>query len=183
MKDKNVKLCHANIALIGFMGAGKTTIGRLLSDKTGMLCIDSDEEIEKITKIPIPAIFQIYGDGYFRRLEQEFCNKIVPILKNTVISTGGGIVLNKKNIDMLRLHSNVFYLKSSPQKLYSRLKDDTSRPVLQTDDKLEAIKKLLADREPFYESCAHHVVDTDELDSSEIVKTILTVCSRDTTTE
>jgi len=175
MEDNDEVFCRTNIALIGFMGAGKTTVGKFLSYKTKMSHIDSDEEVEKISKMPIPMIFQKYGDRHLRLLEQDFCSGILPTLTNTVISTGGGIILNQKNIEMLRLYSKVFYIKSSPQKLYSRLKDDISRPLLQTYDKMDAIKTLLADREPLYEICAHHVINTGELEVFKIAEIILSI--------
>ncbi|MCL2376314.1 MAG: shikimate kinase [Defluviitaleaceae bacterium] len=153
----------SRIALIGFMGAGKTSVSQALSQLNGIKFIDMDAEIEKTTQMPIPHIFDKYGEGHFRCLEHEFCQQI-PFMDDVIIATGGGCILDSKNRDILRDNAWVVYLKASPATILARIGDDTSRPLLFGGDKLSKITALLAEREPLYLQTAHFTIETDGMD-------------------
>lgn len=171
---------NKNFALIGFMGCGKTTIGRALSYKLNRRLIDCDAEIEKIAGMNTNAIFESYGEAYFRRLEQEFIESLnTDAVQNAIISTGGGVVKNKINIDNLRKNCIIIYLKVSPQKIHRNLLYNSSRPLLNVPDKLLRITELLNEREPLYISSAHIIIDCDLLTPAQTVtKIIKRVCGK-----
>lgn len=149
-----------NIVLVGFMGCGKSTIGKVLSYKLNAQFLDTDTQIQKDMKMAITDIFANYGEEYFRMLERNLC-KLIAVNEPLIVATGGGIIKNKANLDALKVNGSIFYIKSSPEKIYSNIKNDTSRPLLNgTSDKLKRIKELLEERAPLYESCADFVVDT-----------------------
>ena len=154
------------------MGAGKTTIGRLVAKRLSNDFYDSDHEIESRTGANIPWIFEIEGEEGFRKREAivvaELCG-----LDNIVLSTGGGVVLNQENCKLLKDNGVVIYLKSSAEKLLKRIQADKRRPLLQTDDKLGRIRDILKEREPMYESLADEVIMTDLQTVNQIVKQIL----------
>lgn len=160
-----------NIALIGLMGSGKTTIGNLLAQKLNMDFVDIDAEIEKKEKNTISEIFAQKGESFFRELEtqalKEFSTKL-----NQIISTGGGSVQNSENLELLRKNYTVIYLKTRPEVLFKRLKDDVSRPLLQNPDPLATLKELLKKREGNYRK-ADIIVCTDTKRTDEIVNEII----------
>ncbi|MCL2397776.1 MAG: shikimate kinase [Defluviitaleaceae bacterium] len=162
---------NGNIALIGLMGAGKTSVAQKIAALASMPLLDMDAEIEKTTKMTAAEIFACHGEKYFRRLEHELCQKIAG-LHHTIISTGGGIVLDSRNICTLRKFATVFYLKASPAKLATNIRADNTRPLLANKDKPAALTVLLAQREPLYHQAAHHIVDTEYLDISAIAAKI-----------
>jgi len=152
-----------HIYLIGFMGAGKTTIGKKLAAKLNRTFIDLDEIIEKESCLAIPVIFEKYGESYFRKLETE-CLIQVSQTKNKIIATGGGIVLFDKNRIIMIKTGYTIYLSWSPRILYHRIKKSTHRPLLNginNNELLHYIEKLLDERRPFYEK-ADYVVYGDE---------------------
>ena len=161
-----------NIILCGFMGCGKSTVGKSLSQKLGYDFIDLDEFIENLQKMTISNIFEKYGESGFRKLETEAISEITKS-KNCVISLGGGAVLNPENVDIIKSNGKLFFLNISANEVYNRLKDDTSRPLLQTDDKLTAITTLLSKRLPIYESVADVKIDVDSKNTEDIVKEIV----------
>ncbi|MDR2183469.1 MAG: shikimate kinase [Clostridiales bacterium] len=152
-----------NIALIGFMGVGKTTIGRLLAPLVAMDFVDADTEIEKKAQMPIPHIFEQYGEGRFRCLEYEFYREVMPSIQNTVIATGGGAVLDARIRAILRENALVVYLVALPETIFARIGGDGNRPVLSGDDKLAQITALLAERDALYRQTCHVVVDSNNL--------------------
>ncbi len=161
-----------NIFLIGPMGAGKTTIGRQVAKKLSYQFYDSDHEIEKRTGVNIPLIFELEGEDGFRKRESQVISELV-LLKNIVLSTGGGSVLDQENRNALQNNGYVIYLKSTAEKLYKRTAGDKRRPLLQTDDRLSKIKNILTEREPIYLSVANEVIDTHELGIKQITEKIL----------
>ncbi len=161
-----------NIFLIGPMGAGKTTIGRQLARKLSYNFYDSDYEIEKHTGADISLIFELEGEEGFRKRESQVLSELV-IFENIVLSTGGGSVLDPLNRKVLKENGIVIYLKSSAEKLYKRTADDKRRPLLQTDDRLSKIKKILDEREPIYIALADEVIDTQDLTIKQIIQKIL----------
>ena len=163
----------SNIALIGFMGTGKTVVGRLLAEKLGKSFLELDKLIEQKAGKTIPEIFQQDGEITFRELEIEATGDVAK-RKNTVIACGGGIVLNQINIDRLRKHSVVVYLMASPEVILKRTSSDKDeRPLLVAEDKAAEVKRLLKFRRPFYERGADITVDTSGLDVTAVAAQII----------
>ncbi|MEQ8288265.1 MAG: shikimate kinase AroK [Gammaproteobacteria bacterium] len=161
-----------NIIFIGPMGAGKTTIGRLVAKRLDKDFYDSDHEIESRTGADIPWIFEIEGEEGFRKRETTIITELCE-LENIVLSTGGGVILSQDNCKQLKDNGIVIYLKSSAEKLLKRIQTDKRRPLLQTDDKLGRIRDILKEREPMYESLADEIIMTDRQTVNQIVKQIL----------
>jgi shikimate kinase len=160
------------IILVGMMGAGKTTIGKLLSNQLGFNFIDLDRKIEEKSGVKINTIFEIEGEEGFREREYLALNEALAEEK-VVISTGGGIVV--KDINRSLIHKSeamVVYLKASLDILVGRLKNDKTRPMLDKDNKLLSLQKLLSEREPFYENLADFIIDTSHLKTNDVLKTI-----------
>ncbi len=149
-----------NVVLIGFMGSGKTFIGRILAQKLGFSFMDMDGEIECSQRMKISDIFARFGEQEFRRIESDTLLSMQN-LDRYVISTGGGVVVKQENRPLLKKIGVVVWLKTTPEKVYQRVKDDTSRPLLQVDDPLAKIKELMDYREDFYRQSADIVVDSD----------------------
>ena len=162
-----------NIALIGFMGVGKTAAGKVLAQKLNKKFVEMDALIEQKAEKSIPEIFQQDGETAFRELEIEV-TKEVSQGKNRVIACGGGVVLNKINIDRLKKEAVIIYLTASPEVIMRRISTvEGERPLLNTSDKALTIQELLAFREPFYERAADIKIDTTELDISAVVDQII----------
>ena len=161
-----------NIALIGFMGAGKTAAGRLLAKKLGKKLVEMDSLIELRAGKPIPDIFQEDGEVAFRRLEIEVTREVAGN-KNQVIACGGGVVLNRINIDRLKKGAVVVYLTASPEVILQRVSDDSSvRPLLENSNKALNIRELLKFRQPLYERAADIMIDTSGLDIETVAERI-----------
>ena len=153
------------------MGAGKTEVGRELSRLTGFTLIDADEEIIKAEGMPITEIFKQKGEPYFRDLETRAIKEISK-KKNLIISTGGGAVLRKENMDALREGGIIVCLMASPETILKRTGNDDTRPLLQVPDPLGMIKELLAERMPYYRQ-ADMTMDTGGKTPKEIAEEIL----------
>ena len=152
-----------NIALIGFMGTGKTAVGKALSEKLNKEFVEMDALIEQKAKKPIPDIFQQDGEVTFRELEINIAKEVAQ-RKNLVIACGGGIVLNKINIDRLRKESIIVYLTASPEIILRRVSGGKEiRPLLDVADPTSEIRELLKFRKPFYEQAADVQIDTSKL--------------------
>lgn len=146
------------VILVGFMGAGKTTVGQLLADKQHLPYYDIDEVIARDQQKSIPEIFDAYGESFFRELETA---KLADLLtKEGIISTGGGIILNEKNRQLLRASSSVYYLQTSPETFLERLKNDTSRPLIQQKSQSE-VAAIFRPRVPLYKAVSSFIVNTD----------------------
>jgi len=165
-----------NIVLTGFMGTGKSKIGRRLAKKLRMSYLDTDELIEERGKDSISAIFKKRGEEYFRRLETKVV-KEVALLDNYVISTGGGVVLREGNIRVLKKNAFIVCLFASPEVILKRTEGDEKRPLLKGDDRKERIEKLLAIRKSYYEK-ADLKIDTSTLDSKKVVEEIVKFLER-----
>lgn len=144
---------NKNIVLIGFMGCGKTTFGKKLSRYFRCNFIDTDKYIENKEHMTIPEIFAKKGEPYFRNLETEVCRE-VSNKKGIIIATGGGIIKNKENMNLLKKNGIVLYLKATPEHIYRNIEKDTSRPLLNGGDKMEKIRSLMQERIPTYEKYA-----------------------------
>ena len=163
---------RSNIFLVGLMGAGKTTIGRLLARKLGMQFIDSDHEIEARTGASIPWIFEIEGEQSFRRREAEVIRELTA-QPGIVLATGGGAILNPQSRQYLRERGTVIYLRASISSILQRTAHDKNRPLLQTADPRKKLEELMAQREPLYEELAHLIVDTGRTNVQSMVHMIL----------
>ncbi len=140
-----------NIVLTGFMGAGKTTVGRLLAARLGWNFIETDEMIERKTGMTISQIFDLHGEAYFRQKESEAVQELVRLPRgSSVISTGGGVVLRRDNISVLRRVGVIVYLEVSPEEAWQRLRDKKDRPLLQEGYAQERIRTLLQGRRVQY---------------------------------
>lgn len=162
------------IILVGMMGCGKTTISNELSKKLGIPCFDIDFIFEQNEKIKIVDFFKKYSQDEFRLKESLILKNILENSSNSIISTGGGIVLKKDNRDMIFNNDDFLsiYLKTSTNVIYDRIKDDKTRPLLLVDDPKTKIKEIIIKREQFY-SLAKKVIITDNKTVSDIVKEII----------
>ena len=146
-----------NIVLCGFMGSGKTVVGKELAKILGMKFVDTDELIEKEQGVAIKAIFAAHGEDYFRDLEYEMCKKVAE-MKNVVVSTGGGAMTFERNVEAIKNGSKVVFLDASFDVICERIGDSTSRPLF--SDKQKA-KQLYDERKDKYLAAADYVVDGD----------------------
>jgi len=170
-KVKNKIIPSKNVVLIGFMGCGKSTIGKYLSKKIEFDYLDVDKFIEEKHDHTINYIFNKYGEKYFRKIESEAIHEI-STNNNSVISTGGGVVKNQSNIDDLNQNGIIVYLKASVKQIIENIGDDLNRPLLQTENKHETITKLLEQRKDLYEKAAKVIVNVDGKSINEIVEEI-----------
>lgn len=148
-----------NIFLVGLMGAGKTTVGRLLARRLRLRFYDSDHEVERRCGVRIPIIFEIEGESGFRAREQQVLAELTA-LDGIVLATGGGAVVEEANRRQLMDRGTVVYLNARPEDLYERVRNDRNRPLLATPDPLARLRELHVARDPLYRSVADLVVDT-----------------------
>lgn len=161
-----------NIVLIGFMGTGKTTIGKRLAKVLNREFFDTDEDIEHVNCLSIPQIFSKYGEIRFRSEEILAVTRAVSKL-NRVIATGGGIVLQKPNTDTLKENGILILLKTKPQTIFDRIARKGNRPLLGKNITLEKITSILADRESIYNEAADFIIETDDYEYDQVVKNII----------
>jgi shikimate kinase len=148
-----------NIFLVGLMGAGKTSVGKLLARRMGKTFYDSDHEIERNTGVRIPVIFENEGEAGFRARESRMLAQLAK-MPDVVLATGGGAVLAEANRKLLSEHGTVVYLRASAHDLWQRTRHDRNRPLLQTADPLAKLTDLFAERDALYREVAHVIVDT-----------------------
>ena len=148
-----------NLALIGFMGTGKSSVGRLVADQLHFAYLDTDELIQSRTGRTIAEIFEKDGEPAFRKLEQQLVSELAA-RKRTVIATGGGLPTNPINLASLKTHALIVCLWASPEKIWERVRNQTHRPLLCHPDPRLKIRELLAVREPFYRQ-ADVLINTD----------------------
>ena len=148
-----------NIYLIGMMGAGKTTVGKLLARRLKLRFIDCDHEIEERCGVKIPLIFEIEGEPGFRSRESQVLAELTA-LDGVVLGTGGGAVLAEENRRRLCARGLVVYLRALPEDLYERVRHDRNRPLLATADPLVRLRQIYAERDPLYGSIADLTVET-----------------------
>ena len=157
------------IYLIGFMGAGKTTVGKALGRYMSVPVFDTDEVIERKEQLTINAIFEQYKEAYFRELETKILQEIPT--ENAVVTTGGGIVCKHENRIFLNNNGVVIFLYADEDEIVKRLEQDESRPLLKGDKK-EKIVELYGERLPIYKEAADYLIDTTGKEINEIVKEI-----------
>lgn len=162
------KLFNYNIVLIGFMGAGKSTISEFLKTAFAMDVIEMDQIIAEREGMSISDIFEVYGEQYFRDLETNLLIEMQS-RKNTVISCGGGVAMRERNVAEMKKNGRVVLLTASPETIYERVKDSNNRPVLNGRKNVQGISELMEQRREKYEAAADIVVNTDG-------KTVLQVC-------
>jgi len=162
---------NENIILVGLMGAGKSTIGRKLATLMQKEFYDSDRVIEERTGVDIATIFEIEGEQGFRDREEqviaELCEK-----KNIILATGGGVILRENNRKIMSQSGHVVYLKTTAELLYSRIRYDKTRPLMQTSSPINTLRKLLKEREPYYLEIADTIMPTAKQKVLVIVKRI-----------
>jgi shikimate kinase len=165
-----------SIALIGFMATGKSTVGKALKEYLGKnyKFLETDQLIIEMAGKSIPRIFSENGEARFREYEIEACRKAAK-LKKTVISCGGGIVLNKANIENLKQTCHIVLLTASPKEIYNRVMKDgkETRPVIDKEDPMKEIESALKQRELFYDISAEIVIDTTGKTIDEISREII----------
>lgn len=148
-----------NIYLVGLMGAGKSTVGRQLARRLKLDFYDSDRIIVEKTGVPIATIFEIEGESGFRNRETQVLEELSHH-DGCVIATGGGSLICPENRKIIAGSGCVIYLRTSAERLYSRIKHDQARPLMQTENPLQTLRDLLAEREPAYLEAADFVIRT-----------------------
>jgi shikimate kinase len=154
------------------MGAGKTTVGRMLARRLKLRFVDSDQEIEARCGVKIPVIFEIEGEAGFRAREAQAIAELTG-LDGIVLATGGGVVLAPENRRLLAERGTVVYLRATPEHLYERVRQDRNRPLLAAGNPLARLRELYRERDPLYRSIADLVVDTGRQSAQALVRGLL----------
>lgn len=162
--DKN-----RNIILIGYMGSGKSTVGRKAAKAVEYNFLDTDALIEKEEGMTISKLFEEKGEPYFREKETETIKRLIAEPKGNIIATGGGLPMKDGNAELLKELGTVIYLKAGTDTLMKRLSGDNARPLLKNGDLREKIETMLAIRGPVYEATADLVLQTDNMSFYEII--------------
>jgi len=160
-----------NIFFVGLMGAGKTTIGKLLAKKLKKTFYDTDHEIEKKLGVKVSVIFELEGEEGFRKRETQMIDELTN-KKDIILATGGGAVLNEENRRLLKERGKVIYLNAKPQNLAKRMAFDKDRPLLQQGNMLDTLNNLYEERHPLYLGVSSFVVDTGQQKTQTIINKI-----------
>ncbi len=160
-----------NIALTGFMGCGKTAVGRVVAKVSGFEFLDTDQFIEEHVGNTNPRIFEEQGEETFRRYEREVVVRLAE-RESTVIATGGGLLVNEQNMDTMKQYAMVFCLWASPDSIWRRVKDQSHRPLLQTENPRQRIIDLLEERKPAY-SRSDMLINTEYRSARDVANLIL----------
>ena len=161
-----------HIFLIGFMGAGKSTIAKTLVQKLGFPLIEMDEQIVKEQGMPISQIFEEKGEPYFRELETGLIRSLT-LDHPAVVSCGGGVAMRQVNVDSMKERGRIVFLTATPETIYGRVKNSTDRPILNGHMNVEYIAELMEKRRPMYEKAADLSVATDGRTKEEIADEII----------
>jgi len=161
-----------SLFLIGMMGAGKTTVGRLLARRCGFAFIDCDRELEARSGVSVATIFELEGEEGFRRREAALIDELTQP-PGLVLATGGGAILSEENRVHLRERGLVIYLRASVEEILRRTHKDRARPLLQAPDRRARIAQLLADRQRLYEETAHLIVQSGAGNPNRLVAKLL----------
>lgn len=161
-----------NIFLVGMMGAGKTTVGRVLAHRLQMRFVDTDKVLVERTGVPVATVFEIEGEEGFRRRESGVLAEAAEG-DNCVIATGGGAVLAAENRELMRCRGTVIYLRARVESLWHRMRHDTTRPLLATPDPRRTLEELVVARDPLYHDVAHLIVDTGAQSASTLVNRVI----------
>ena len=166
-----------NIILVGPMGAGKTTIGKQLAQQLGREFYDSDRVIEEHTGADIPLIFELEGEAGFRKREKNILADLVK-KNDIVLATGGGVVLDPDNRELLSKSGFVVYLNAPLSQLINRTSKDKNRPLLQTEDPKKKLEEILSVRDPLYRDVADEIIKTDVSPVRNVVKKIMALVKK-----
>ena len=161
-----------NVYLVGMMGAGKTTVGRLLARRLKMRFLDSDHEVEMRCGVKIPLIFDIEGEPGFRSREAQAIEELTR-LEGIVLATGGGAVLSGKNRERLASTGTVVYLRARPEDLCERVRHARNRPLLAKGDPLSRLRELFAERDPLYREVADIVMESGTQSVQSLTRNLL----------
>lgn len=161
-----------HVILIGFMGCGKSTVGYRLSYKLKKCLIDTDQLIENREGMSISEMFKQKGEGYFRQKETDCLRSLHRELGERIVSLGGGTPIREENREIIKSLGKVVYLKAAPDTIYSRVKHDTKRPLLQCENPRARIEALLRERDPIYESVADIVIKVDGKHIKQVVQEV-----------
>ena len=161
-----------NIFLVGMMGAGKTTLGRALAQRTGLEFVDTDRVLVQRTGVPVATIFEIEGEEGFRRRESGVIAELAA-RRGCVVATGGGAVLCAENRRAMRAAGTVIYLRARLESLWERTRHDSSRPLLATADPRATLAQILEKRDPLYREAAHLIVETGSQSASTLVNRVM----------
>lgn len=153
-------------------GGGKSTVGRQLAKRLSWAFADSDAQIENRVGTSIRSFFEREGEEVFREIEANVIEELTAI-GSIVIATGGGAVLRKQNREILKARCHVVYLRSSPEELFRRLRNDATRPLLQVPDPLGRLRELFDQRDPLYREVAHFTVETGRPSVASLVNMVL----------
>lgn len=159
------------VSLVGFMGTGKTTVGKLLARNERLTFLETDRLIEKQENKTISEIFSEYGEKYFRQLETEVLHRIINEKDDFILSTGGGIILAAENRRLLKEKTYPVLLQASPEEIYSRLKNDDQRPLLEGENPRQKIRDLLEKRKEYYLEFENRI-DTEKKDPRVVARKI-----------
>ena len=160
-----------NIYMVGFMGVGKTTVGKIVAGKLNRKFVEMDEIIAKNEKMAIVDIFTQKGEPYFRMKENDLLGDLSK-KADLVVSCGGGLICNEDNAKVMKDTGVVFNLRATPQTIYARTKQFKNRPLLNVDNPMEEIRKLLNQRAPHYAK-TDYAIDTDDLSPQEVASVII----------
>lgn len=163
---------RSNVYLVGLMGSGKTTVGRILAKRLGLAFMDTDREVEERTGVSIPTIFEIEGEEGFRRRESQVVEDCTR-MSNAIVATGGGVVLRPENRENLTKSGFVVYLNVPPHILWERTRADKNRPLLKVDDPLGKLQQLFAQRDPLYREVADLVVDGSRINAQGVTQLLM----------
>lgn len=165
-----------NLVLVGFMGSGKSSVGRILSSLTGFALVDTDTLVAQEAGQSISAIFKQHGEEYFRALETKVLQSLVGRI-GLIVATGGGVIIAEENRKLLAQIGPVVWLDASTEQLFQRVKN-SKRPLLQTDDPRQTVEELYRSREPLYRETAAIRIDSGNLTHRQTAEAVLAAVQR-----
>lgn len=172
MKEQGNVVFDYNIALIGFMGTGKSTISSYLKEMLAMDEVDVDAMIVRDQNMQIKDIFSTYGEEYFRNCESSAIISL-QTYRQSIISCGGGAVIREENVKNLKKSSRIVLLSASPETILERVRDSEDRPILNGNMNVEFIKELMAKRLEYYQNAADVVIETDQKDVKQVCEELI----------
>ena len=165
-------MAAGNIFLVGMMGAGKTTLGKALAQRTGLEFVDTDRVLVERCGVPVATIFEIEGEEGFRKRESGVLADLAQ-RRGCVVATGGGAILAEENRRVMRSAGTVIYLRARIESLWERTRHDSSRPLLRTPDPRGTLARLLEERDPLYRETAHLIVETGSQSAATLVNRVM----------
>lgn len=167
-----------NIVLIGFMGSGKSSVGRMLARRLRFQFLDTDHLVQDRARMEIKEMFARFGEPYFRTRETAALESLCASTRRHVLATGGGIVTQPQNIPLLRKLGWVVLLKADPDELFRRVSRNQDRPLLKVEDPRARLEEILLARQALYDEAAHFAVDSSGLRREEVMERIVTEARR-----